>query len=184
MDRENMRVIVSKRMIREGLLRCLQKKSIEKITITELCREAQVNRTTFYNHYSIPADVLNEISAEIVTQIEKIYQSSSSVREATMAALAYLKNHKDILKVIFSSNFTPSGYTAVLNAIVHFWDSRSDLKNDIHLNEDEYQLAVTGYGWAGYYIIRQWIMDDIDMSEEQIMTLFDKLFGRKTDGRN
>ena len=36
----NQRVAVTKRMIKEGLMRLLGKKSLEKITITELCQEA------------------------------------------------------------------------------------------------------------------------------------------------
>ncbi len=178
MERENMRIIISKRMIREGLLRCLQKKKFENITITELCREAQVNRTTFYNHYQTPKDVLDEISWEIVQQIEAIFQKTESEENAVLSVLKLLQENKDMLKIIFSASTAPSTYKTVIQAFSHFWNSSGDLKNRYHLNEDELKLTITGYGWAGYHMLRQWILEDIDMSPEKILALFEKIFIR------
>ncbi len=50
----NMRVAVTKRMLKEGLLRCLETKDLEEITISELCKEAGINRATFYKHFNTP----------------------------------------------------------------------------------------------------------------------------------
>ncbi len=60
----NQRVAVTKRMVKEGLIRLLEKKSLEKINITELCQEAGINRTTFYRYYELPRDVLTEMQNE------------------------------------------------------------------------------------------------------------------------
>lgn len=40
MQKENQRVIISKRMLKEGLLRLLEKKNIDKINVSELCQES------------------------------------------------------------------------------------------------------------------------------------------------
>lgn len=69
-----MRVIVSKRMMKEGLIRCLKNKSIDKISITELCRESHVNRATFYNHYETPYQILLEIGWEHANEIKNIFE--------------------------------------------------------------------------------------------------------------
>ena len=37
-------------MLKEGLLRLLKKKPLDKINIVELCSEASSNRTTFYRY--------------------------------------------------------------------------------------------------------------------------------------
>ncbi len=181
MERENMRVIISKRMIREGLLRCLEKKNIDRISISELCKEAQVNRATFYNHYDSPADVLSEISWEIVKQIEEIYQGTEpfSVRKKTISVLSLLQKNADILKIIFSANANPVVYKTAIETFTHFWESTLDLKNSLRLSEEEYRMAITAYGWAGFYMIRQWIMDDIDKTPQEMMDLLDRIFGNK-----
>ena len=58
--KENQRVILTKRLLYEGLLRLLEKKELHKITITELCAEAGINRATFYKHNSTPKDLMND----------------------------------------------------------------------------------------------------------------------------
>ena len=45
---ENQRVRLSKALLKEALVRLLETKPLDKITIYELCAEAQINRTTFY----------------------------------------------------------------------------------------------------------------------------------------
>ena len=44
----------------EALLRLLEKKDFEFITITEVCQKAGVNRSTFYLHYENMDDLLVE----------------------------------------------------------------------------------------------------------------------------
>ena len=68
MDR---RVLRTKRMLKDALLELLKDSEIEEITISELCRKADVNRNTFYAHYSVPADLLREIEDDLVSSILK-----------------------------------------------------------------------------------------------------------------
>ncbi len=51
-----MRIILTKRLLREGLLRCLERKPMEKITIHELCKESGINRRSFCRHYQSPME--------------------------------------------------------------------------------------------------------------------------------
>ena len=48
------------------LLSLLEKKSFEYITISEICKEAEVNRSTFYLHYENTADLLKEATAYVL----------------------------------------------------------------------------------------------------------------------
>ena len=47
----------------KALLSLLEKKPFEYVTISELCEEAGVNRSTFYLHYENTADLLKEATA-------------------------------------------------------------------------------------------------------------------------
>ena len=44
----------------EALLALLEQKDLEYITVKELCRQAGVNRSTFYLHYETIGDLMNE----------------------------------------------------------------------------------------------------------------------------
>ena len=49
---ESRRTQMTRRLIRTALIELMGEKTFERITIKELCERADVNRTTFYLHYS------------------------------------------------------------------------------------------------------------------------------------
>ena len=51
----------------EALLALLEEKDLEYITVKEICRRAEVNRSTFYLHYETIADLVNE-TLEMINQ--------------------------------------------------------------------------------------------------------------------
>ena len=50
----------------KALLSLLEKKPFEYITISEICEDAGVNRSTFYLHYENTADLLKEATAYVL----------------------------------------------------------------------------------------------------------------------
>ena len=65
--KNNQRTRLSKMLFRNDLMDLLKERgSDEKISVRELCGRAELNRSTFYAHYSEPKDVLNEIEAELL----------------------------------------------------------------------------------------------------------------------
>lgn len=61
--------IRSKALIKEALLSLMIEKPFEKISISDIVRRADINRGTFYAHYSNTSDVLKSISASVVDEI-------------------------------------------------------------------------------------------------------------------
>ena len=51
----------------EALLALLEEKDLEYITVKEICRQAGVNRSTFYLHYETISDLVNE-ALEMINQ--------------------------------------------------------------------------------------------------------------------
>jgi AcrR family transcriptional regulator len=64
----DIRVIKTKKAIREGVLQLLSEKTIDDISITELAQISQINRKTFYNYYQNPHQVLDELESELVEE--------------------------------------------------------------------------------------------------------------------
>ncbi len=65
----------SKKLIKNAFSELLQKKDFEKITVTEIVNSAQLNRGTFYAHYSNTIDVLEEIENDVSEQILFFFSS-------------------------------------------------------------------------------------------------------------
>ena len=60
----------SRKLIRDAYVALMQTKSIDKISVSDIVREADLNRGTFYAHYSNPMDVLMEIADGIFGAVQ------------------------------------------------------------------------------------------------------------------
>ena len=68
MDR---RIINTKKKLTNTLLVLIAKKRINDITVLELCKEANINRTTFYKYYKDIEDLIFKIEESLLTDLEK-----------------------------------------------------------------------------------------------------------------
>ena len=68
MARSDRRVKYTKRVLQEAVLELLKTRPIATLTIKEVCELADVNRGTFYLHYSEPKEILKEIENEFISE--------------------------------------------------------------------------------------------------------------------
>ena len=69
------RVKYTKMVLKKALLELMQHKPVNKITVKEICERAELNRATFYAHYSDCFDLLESIEEELFEQFERSMQS-------------------------------------------------------------------------------------------------------------
>ena len=67
----------SKRLIYEALADMLQEKPLEKITVSDLVRRADINRGTFYAHFVDIPDVINHILDQYLEKISSAFQQEA-----------------------------------------------------------------------------------------------------------
>ena len=66
------RVRKTKAQLRAGLAKLMQTKSIKEITVKELVDEVDINRSTFYLHYTDIYQMLESIEDELEGEINQI----------------------------------------------------------------------------------------------------------------
>ncbi len=179
MEKENRRVQMSKKMLKDGILRLLKQKNASQITITELCRESDVNRATFYRYYQVPEDVIKDIGWDYVKKIQEIFDNYRDRRleERLTVLFHYLDEERQELKILFSANADHSIAATLSPMFSYAWENYFELETFLASKDtDEFRLITTCYGWAIYYMIRQWIMEDIKKNPEQMTKLLIKSF--------
>ena len=72
------RVKYTRMVIQQTFLELLQKKPISKITVTEICEIAGINRATFYKHYMDPYDLLEQFENEAIQGLLSMMEGSSA----------------------------------------------------------------------------------------------------------
>jgi AcrR family transcriptional regulator len=65
----DLRIVKTRNSIREAFLKLRAKNSLERIRVTELCKIAIINKTTFYKHYQDIYALSEEIEDETIKSI-------------------------------------------------------------------------------------------------------------------
>jgi len=172
----NRRVRYTQMVIRQSFLELLETRPIEKITVTDICAKADINRGTFYAHYADPYDLLARIEQEL---LDKIARSLTGVSVATSRAVI-----RELLTVIREdpglcrSLFSEFGDKAFLKKILdlgrdktmEYW--RAGAK-DVPLAKLEWVYAFSAYGSMA--VIQQWLQSGMRESPDELAQFMDQL---------
>ena len=96
MDR---RVKYTKKIIKECFFDLLNEKEINKITVSELCTKADINRATFYRYYIDIYDLLEKIQEEFIEEYEN-FDEKFKKYENDENKINYLKNYSHQKKCV------------------------------------------------------------------------------------
>lgn len=172
MKKENQRITLTKRLLKESLLRLMSEKSIRNITVSELCAAAEINRSTFYNHYGCPADVLQEIENNVVADLEALWQKQGEGKNWKMnqrveALCTYVQENQDLFKLLLRNTDTNSGFASLLLNASHVRMTYEMLFSNT-TDENNKRLMTTFLNNGTYYLIRQWLLEDIPKTPKEM----------------
>lgn len=97
--KEDRRVRYTKQAIRDGFLSLIAQKPIEKITVTEICRAADINRGTFYAHYSDPYELKRNLENELTEAMEQRVRELGTPRMTALQMMRLLKENQELCRV-------------------------------------------------------------------------------------
>lgn len=90
MESGDLRVIKTRRNIRNTLFELMSEKELSRITISEVCARAEINRKTFYRHYRTIGDVIAELENEILGEFSAIMRKGNKSVLDAGAAIRYI----------------------------------------------------------------------------------------------
>ncbi|MGN1019509.1 MAG: TetR/AcrR family transcriptional regulator [Aristaeellaceae bacterium] len=172
MKKENQRVALTRRLLKESLLRLMADKDIREITVTELCADAQINRCTFYKHYGCTEDVLADIEHDVVEDLESLWAKNTAGTYWPMnlrveALCRYLLEHKPMMKLLMRNTDTNTGFASLLISTAHV-RTLYDMKLS-YITDPECRRLFTSFLVNGtYHMIRQWLLDDSPITPEEM----------------
>lgn len=180
MKKSDQRVVVTKRMLKEGLMSLLREKEIDKINVSELCSVSGINRATFYNHYYTPRDVLAEIGSEMLSDIKKITRDSEDIegeRKQLEITCAYLYENADAVRLLMKCNTDEEIAALFDEASRKLWEEKRRISIFQDCDEDSFRLLSTFF-WSGTYsIVQKWLTEGIKKSPKEIVGLIFTMLG-------
>lgn len=160
--------------LREAMVSLLMQKDIEKITVTQICERAGVNRATFYLRYNtideFYAALANEWAEEIVAETNerlKTLHGEDILSKSIILPLETIKANRFILPVILK-NKSPALFEKTYEML-----SEGQPEN----NERRFRYRFFMEGVKG--ITLQWLEDDcredVHVLAERISAIFKNL---------
>ena len=178
----------------KALLSLLEKKPFEYVTISELCKEAGVNRSTFYLHYENTADLLKEATAYVLDNFASYFpvdmeSIASKYKNSDLQELNFI-NEKYLHPYLSFIKENQRLFTAVLSQPTTFNSSAifqrlfDDVFNPIldrfHYPRDEQHYVMVFYLNGITAIITEWLKDGCHKSMEDISSIIhDCIFGKE-----
>ena len=102
MRKTDARIRYTQRVLKESFLTLLKQKPVNRITVKEVCEMAELNRATFYAHYSDCFALLESIEQELLDAFQKSLKlvDSFDVTSLIEAIYAMVEQHEDACRVL------------------------------------------------------------------------------------
>ena len=171
---QNRSVRNTKKRLKEALLILLQKKPVNEISVTELSELADVNRGTFYFHYTDVYDILYRTQDEFFREFEEILDfdenSKTNIYRYLLKIFSFLEDNHDMCRVFFSENNDMKFFNKIKSLVNKHLCSLWKYA-DISFNEANTEMynAFIVNGCAG--IMKRWLDDGLKETSEEIASL-------------
>lgn len=152
-----------------SLLKC---KKIEKISVTELCRLADINRSTFYLHYcdiyALLEDIEKDCFEEFDLLVEHISRQSISPDQVTRMILRYIYDQKELLYLFLLKNNKYDFWQKIDQKVIYLFKIKTLQNYQLpeHMDKNEFDDMILFYTSGFYAIYRKWLShncaEDID----------------------
>ena len=95
----------TKDLIRKEFINLLNKKPLHNVTVTELAKECNIERKTFYYHYENLPQLIKEIFDEELDQVIEEYNETLSWEDGFILAAKFILGNKKAIKHMYESDY-------------------------------------------------------------------------------
>ena len=165
-------------VIKDTFIDLLSEKDITKVTVSEICKIADINRATFYRYYLDVYDLLDKIEEEFVNEVKNAYTLNDSDEQPlshyALALLNICYNNQKLVKILFTATGKPYFLNSILEETYNKCKTRWT-KEMPNIDEDsiEYASVYIFNGTLG--IVNYWIKCDFDKSVEDVKSIIEDL---------
>lgn len=173
-QKENQRIALTKKLLQEGLLRLLEAKQLDKISVTELCKEAGINRATFYNHYNSPQELLKDIEDKIAADLNSIIglpRTADEVIGQVENVCNYFHDHSRTILILNGCHTDEEIATALYEVNKNFQYYRLSSKIAGTLDQTSLHLVSVFFYIGCYNLLLEWLKHGLQKTPKEIAGL-------------
>lgn len=176
----------------EALMSLLEKKDFEYITVSEICKLAKVNRSTFYLHYENIYDLLGETTRNLLDGFleyfsidtktmsmnfydKELFELNFITNEYLNPYLLYIKENSRVFSTAVA-RFGYMGFEDVYKRM--FRHIFNPILDRFHYPENDRKFVMMFYLSGINAIVNEWLKEDCKTSIEEICKIINEcIFG-------
>lgn len=191
---DDRRAVRTRKMIRNALSELIEEKGYNNISITDLTARADINRGTFYLHYTDKHDLLDQVENEVIKELNEEVKSAGYLDVQSMEFISdpnsadkampfmikifeYLKENSKFVKAILGPKGDPRFHIKLKNLIESNLFEENPVKpfkKEAMLIPKEYFISYVLSAHLG--VIQQWLNSGMDKSPEEMTLILSKMF--------
>ena len=173
---EDRRARRSRRLLKESLLELMKRKTFAEISVRDVTDAADMNRGTFYLHYSGTTELLQSVETDLLEELQALVDAHmqetvavGSVAPVFEPVLDLLVEHRETCAVLFASS-EASGFFQSLQQLVHqngaplvrTWFRPADPRLT------DYLLNFLAWGFIG--LLTEWFEKDMALPKAELLS--------------
>ena len=161
----------SKKLITDALVSLLDEKTLDKITVTDIVKKADINRGTFYAHYDNVSDVVTSIFSESFEIIQSSITVIQDDVELDMSIMLkelqhVMEKNFDFYRKIFSSDINMKIYEEISNVLISYiYDHELEISKVSHT---DFVFYTSFYSGGIIKLYRDWFIGELPMSFDEL----------------
>lgn len=155
----------TKTLLKKIFTELLKSTPVQKITVTELCELADINRSTFYKHYFDLYALLEDIEKDCLQQIDLLIDDimTKPIPPETVSTLIlqYILENKELLYLLIYKNKGEDFWNLINQKMFRLFRQKTLQTYFIpkHITENEFEDALLFISYGYYAIYRKWILE-------------------------
>jgi len=162
----------AKAAIIDSFKQLLNKKSIDKITVKGICENCDVNRQTFYNHFTDIMDVFKFMFYEELSKEIAQNRTIETWNGGFLATMNYLKKNSKMILHVYKSSYWPETNTYVTNLSIRLLDDVVEecaQKMGVKLKDKDKNFIVNFYRHVFNGLMIDWVSEGMEEEPETIL---------------
>lgn len=163
----------SRKMIRQAFFEILKEKAFEKITVTDVVKKAEINRSTFYAHYPDVMGVVEEIQEEILDYTQNFMKNVNfndfyeNPKPYLNQLIQLVAENKELYRLLMTSSMVAKEMDQLkyimIDRIIETLDG-----NDRFQSKFDLEFATRFFMGGVVDVYTQWLYGVVDCSLEEL----------------
>lgn len=163
----------SRKMIRQAFFEILKEKAFEKITVTDVVKKAEINRSTFYAHYPDVMGVVEEIQEEILDYTQNFMKNVNfndfyeNPKPYLNQLIQLVAENKELYRLLMTSSMVAKEMDQLkyimIDCIIETLDG-----NDRFQSKFDLEFATRFFMGGVVDVYTQWLYGVVDCSLEEL----------------